>query len=85
MGVRRRREFVAYRNANMNVFTMLAHSLTMQLNDTHMFDKGDLAYVALNAIEEFVRDKGYKLGLGSDDGIHQALWEALGYVEVDPA
>ena len=29
----------------------------MQLNDTHMFDKGDLAYVALNAIEEFVHDK----------------------------
>ena len=57
----------------------------MQLNDTHMFDKGDLAYVALNAIEEFVRDKGYRLGLGSDDGIHEALWEALGYVEVDPA
>ena len=50
----------------------------MQLNDTHMFDKGDLAYVALNAIEEFVRNKGYKLGLGSDDGIHEALWEALG-------
>ena len=34
-----------------------------------MFDKGDPEYVALNAIEEFVRDKGYRLGLGADDGI----------------
>ena len=57
----------------------------MTLNDTHMFDKGDLAYVALTAIETHLKDNGYKLGLGSDDGIHEALWKALGNVEVDPA
>lgn len=57
----------------------------MTLNETFRIDKGDLAYVALRAIEEHLDQSGYKLGLGADDGIHEALWEALGYVEVDPA
>ena len=48
-------------------------------------EKGELAYVALQAIESHLKEHGYKLGLGADDGIHEALWEALGYVEVDPA
>ena len=57
----------------------------MILNETFSFDKGDLAFVALRAIEEHLDSKGFKLGLGADDGIHEALWEALGYVEVDRA
>ena len=59
----------------------------MTLNDTHHpeADKGQLAYVALNAIEAHLRDHGFKLGFGYEDGIHEALWEALSYVEVDPA
>ena len=57
----------------------------MTLNQTFRIDKGDLAYVALRAIEEHLDRSGYKLGLGSDDGIHEALWEALGYVEIDRA
>lgn len=57
----------------------------MTLNETFSFDKGDLAFVALRAIEEHLDSKGFKLGLGADDGIHEALWEALGYVEVDRA
>ena len=56
----------------------------MTINDTNSFDKGELAYVALQAIEQFVGDRGYKLGFGSDDGIHEAIWDALGYVEIDP-
>ena len=56
----------------------------MTLNETFSIDKGDLAYIALTAIETHLKDNGYKLGLGSDDGIHEALWDALGYVEVDP-
>ena len=57
----------------------------MTLNETFSIDKGDLAYIALTAIEAHLKDNGYKLGFGSDDGIHEALWDALGYVEVDPA
>lgn len=48
-------------------------------------DKGSLAYVALGAIEAHLKEHGFKLGYGSEDGIHEALWDALGYVEVDPA
>ena len=55
----------------------------MTLNETFSIDKGDLAYVALRAIEEHLEQSGFKLGFGADDGIHEALWEALGYVEVD--
>ena len=57
----------------------------MTINDTNSFDKGELAYVAIQAIESFVAERGYKLGFGSDDGIHEAIWDALGYVEIDPA
>ena len=48
-------------------------------------EKGELAYIALGAIEAHLKEHGYKLGLGAEDGIHEALWQALGYVEVDPA
>lgn len=59
----------------------------MTLEETHnpKTDKRELAWVALTAIETHLRDHGYKLGFGADDGIHEALWDALGYVEVDPA
>lgn len=59
----------------------------MTLADTNhpQADKGQLAYVALEAIESHLKEHGFKLGFGADDGIHEALWEALGYVEVDPA
>ena len=57
----------------------------MTLTDTYSIDRGDLAYVALQAIEKHLDNAGYKLSNGSDDGIHEALWKALGYVEVDRA
>ena len=59
----------------------------MTLNETHhpMADKRELAWGALTAIENHLKEHGFKLGHGSDDPIHEALWDALGYVEVDPA
>ena len=57
----------------------------MTLTETFSVDKGDLAWVALKAIEDHLKQHDLRLGLGSDDGIHEALWEALGYVEVETA
>ena len=57
----------------------------MTISETCTIDRGDLAYVAIQAIERHLDNAGYKLGFGSDDGIHEALWEALGYVEIDRA
>ena len=48
-------------------------------------DRGDLAHQALIAIEEHLKKQGLKIADGYEDGIHEALWEAFGYIEVVPA
>ena len=45
--------------------------------------KGDLAYVALRAIEQHLEEGSHLHFAGdSDAGIYDALWEALSYAEV---
>lgn len=58
----------------------------MTLEETHnpMTDKRELAWIALTAIETHLRDHGYKLGDGAEDGIHKTLWDVLGNIEVEP-
>ena len=57
----------------------------MTINETHSIDKGEVAYAALQFIETYFTDRNYKLSEGYEDGIHEALWDALSYVELDPA
>ena len=58
----------------------------MTLNETHIpaLDKGEVAYKALQFIETYFNDHQHKLADGFEDGIHEAPWEALSYVEVVP-
>ena len=59
--------------------------MTLQETFSPATEKGELAYIAIRAIEEHLRNHGYRLSFGADDGIHEALWDALGYVEVEEA
>lgn len=59
----------------------------MTLNETHIaaFERGEVAYAALNFLETYFKDRQWKISEGFDDGIHEALWDVLGYIEVEPA
>lgn len=53
----------------------------MTINETNN-DKGFLAYLALQALENHLAAQDLKLDPDSSDAIHEALWDALGTAEV---
>lgn len=59
--------------------------MTLEETFQPLADKGSLTYTALTAIENALRDVDLKLDGDSEEAIHEALWNALGRVEVHPA
>ena len=53
----------------------------MTLNETNN-DKGFLAYLALQALEDHLASQDLKFDAISNDAIHEALWDALGSTQV---
>lgn len=53
----------------------------MTINETNN-DKGFLAYLALQALENHLAAQDLKLDPDSCDAIHEALWDVLGTAEV---
>lgn len=57
----------------------------MTLAETHLpdFDKGEIAYAMLQFLETYIKDRDHKIKEGFEDGIHEALWESLEYLQVE--
>jgi hypothetical protein len=56
----------------------------MTFNDTLVLEKGDVAYVAIQAIEAHLKELGFQLADDSDCAINDALWDALAHITVSP-
>ena len=54
----------------------------MTLTETYATDRGELAYIALRAIEEHLAKCNLGITEGFEDGVHSAIWDALAYAEV---
>ena len=56
----------------------------MTLAETHLpdFDKGEIAS-RCSSSETYIKDRDHKIKDGFEDGIHEALWESLEYLQVE--